>query len=146
MFELHIRAEPFAQWLRRAAEMLQTDARQSLGQSVALALAHAKGSRAFKDQTGKLRGSITRFERGTWRMGIQATAKHAKFVEDDTKAHRIEAKKGNVLRFVQAGRVMFRRSVQHPGTKGTHFMQRAGELGGQALEDFLERAVKRSFR
>ena len=152
MFDIRIDAQPFATWFRRAAELLQADARQSLGQAAGLAVRTAKTTTLFKDGPNEnrkgphLRETIGRVPFGPWGWKIQATAKHAKFVEDPTKPHRIEAKKGNVLRFVQAGEVRFRRAVQHPGTKGTHFLQRATEHAGVELASMLERAVQRSFR
>lgn len=152
MFDIQIHAQPFAEWLRRAAETLQTDAKQSLGQAAGLAVQTAKGTSLFKDgpnedRTGPhLRDTIGRVPFGAWGWKIQATAKHGKFVELGTKPHRIEAKKRSTLRFVQGGQIRFRRSVQHPGTKATHFLWRATEYAGDALEEMLERAVHRSFR
>ena len=39
--------------------------------------------------------------------------------------HRITARRRKALRFVQGGRVQFRRSVWHPGTTGTFFLTRS---------------------
>jgi hypothetical protein len=44
---------------------------------------------------------------------------------DGSAAHRITARRRKSLRFVVAGRVMFRRSVWHPGTTGTQFLTRS---------------------
>lgn len=146
MIEVHLHTEDFRRWLRRAANDMQAGARNSLVQAVSVALANAQGTTLFKDRTGALRRSIVRFQTSTWRLGIKATAPHALYVEVDTKAHRIEARRARALRFVAAGGVRFARSVQHPGTKGTHFMQKAGDAGAAYLEQALERVVTRAFR
>jgi hypothetical protein len=44
---------------------------------------------------------------------------------DGSPAHRITARRRKSLRFVVGGRVVFRRSVWHPGTQGTEFLTRA---------------------
>ena len=152
MIEVRIDASAFRAWLRKAGEDFEARARQALGQSTALALAHAKATTLFKDGTGEgrkgphLRQTIVRFQRSTWATGIKATARHAKFVEDDTRPHRIEARRAKALRFVWRGQLTFRRGVNHPGTTGTHFMAKAGEVGRRALEDFVERAARHAFR
>ncbi len=144
--EIRISTREFAAWLRRATEDFQAGAKQALGQSVALALREARATQAFKDRTGELRRSIVSFRRSDWAAGIKATAKHAAYVEYGTEPHRIEARKARSLRFVSAGEIRFRRSVQHPGTKPTHFMERAGDAGRTALEEMLLRAIARAFR
>lgn len=146
MIVARIDASGFIDWLHRAESDFLAGARQALGQSVALALRHARETTAFRDRTGELRRSIVRGQKSTWNHFIKAGAKHALFVEEDTKPHRIEVKRRRSLRFVQSGEIRFRRFVNHPGTKGTHFMAKAGEVGERALMDMLERAVDRAFK
>jgi hypothetical protein len=146
VIEIHLGTDDFVSWLHRAMEEMEARSRQALGQSVAVALQHARATTAFKDQTGALRRSLTRGQKGPWTLFLKAGAKHALFVEVDTKPHRIEARRAKTLRFVTGGGVRFARSVQHPGTKGTHFIQRASEVGEHALVDMIERAAERSFR
>jgi hypothetical protein len=147
--EVRLRTDDFRRWLLRAQGDIVAGARNSLAQAVGVALRHAQSTALFKDRTGELRRSIVRFQASTWRMGIKATADHAKFVEYGTK----DSSKGPIvpvraqaLRFVVAGRVVFRKSVKHKGMKATHFMQKAGDEGQAYLERALERVVRQAFR
>lgn len=80
-------------------------------------------------------------------MGIKATAPHALYVEEGTKdsPNRIIAR-GQALRFVWHGQVMFLKSVAHKGMKPRHFMRDAQEAGERALNETLERAINNAFR
>jgi len=150
--EIHLDTSAFVASLARAREEVAVAARQTLGQGVALALKAAKATTKFKDgpdegRTGPhLRDTIERGQRGPWVLFIKAGAKHAKFVEGGTKAHRIEARHGRVLRFVQAGQIRFRRHVWHPGTKATHFMDDAATVGARFLDWRMEENVARVLR
>lgn len=145
MIEVVFDASSFAAWLRRAGEQAQANARQTLGQGVALALAHAKATQSFKDRTGELRRSITRGQKSTWVHFIKASARHAAYVEYGTRPHRIEAK-GRALRFVQHGELRFRRHVNHPGTKPRHFMDDAATVAARFLDWRMDEAIARAFR
>lgn len=52
---------------------------------------------------------------------IYTTSGYGKFVDEDTKAHTIRARRAKFLRFEINGEVFFRKEVRHPGTKGQHF-------------------------
>jgi hypothetical protein len=57
---------------------------------------------------------------------IYATAPHAIYVTDGTKPHVIEARNGQALKFIgAAGAPVYRRRVNHPGTKPNRFLERA---------------------
>ncbi len=148
--------------LRRAREQLPANARQALGQSVAVALRHARLTKDFKDRGGALRRSLRRGTSGPWVQFIRAGGgriKQAIFVERGTKAHEIRPKRVGavssrrkagkamppLLVFQIAGRWISKRVVHHPGTKATHFMEKAGEAGRVALLRSLERAADRAF-
>lgn len=146
MFEIHLDTTALVSWLREAGRMAEANARQTLGQGVALALAHAKATQSFKDRTGDLRKSITRGQKSTWVHFLKATAPHAKYVEDGTKPHRIEAKRRGSLRYVHHGAIRFRRGVNHPGTKPRHFMDDAATVGARFLDWRMEDAIARAFR
>ncbi len=96
----------------------------------------------FKDQSKQLRESIVHGTEGKLADGqiegfVGAEAKHAVFVEFDTKPHDIEPKKrrakgskgaktkraNRALRFESGGDEIFRRKVHHPGTDGLHFIE-----------------------
>jgi hypothetical protein len=91
-----------------------------------------------------LRGSIkVTGEGGLFRRFVRAGAKHAGFVENGTKPHLITADFGikgahKFLRFEVNGKVLYRRGVQHKGTKATHFM-RDTAIGMRPL---FERAMR----
>lgn len=146
MIDIQLDTRGFFTWLRSAHDQFQANAKQALGQSVALALRNARATQAFKDQSGALRRSIVRGERGTWVQFVAATAKHAAYVEHGTRPHRIEARRAKTLRFVQAGAVRFRRGVNHPGTKPTNFLERATHETAQAFANAVERAAVNAFR
>lgn len=160
MIDLHIDVAGFVAWLRQAESEMQANAKQALGQSVALALRNARATQAFKDHTGALRRSIVRGERGAFSQFIKASAKHALYVEEDTKAHEIRPKRtGTVssrraggkampplLKFRIAGHWISKAFVKHPGTTGTHFLERAAHAAADPFVSMLERAAAAAFR
>ena len=112
------------------------------------AAAHGRQVGAFKDQTGALRKSIVgrvvrRDQHGTSGV-VEATAPHAIFVEDDTKAHTIRARRARMLRWEQDGEVRFARVVRHPGTKGKPFMGPAAIKAEAALYAKTELLARRA--
>lgn len=86
----------------------------------------AKSTNAFKDRTGDGRKSIHGdVSPGYLKAKLSAGKKQIKFIENGTKPHEIRARKARFLSFVVNGTRVFRRKVQHPGTKATHFMRDA---------------------
>jgi hypothetical protein len=142
--------------LAHKIEQVAAATRQALGQSVALATQVARATTKFKDgPTQALRKSIMRGERGPFSLYVKADAGHALFVEEDTKPHVIRAKlargaqgpsapgqsrggRTGLLTFQIAGRWISKPFVNHPGTKGTHFMANARDQGEAALLRFVE--------
>jgi hypothetical protein len=53
---------------------------------------------------------------------VRAGARHAIFIINGTKPHAIHARRVKFLRFMWHGRIVFRRSVWHPGTKPRPFL------------------------
>lgn len=51
-------------------------------------------------------------------------------LDQGSRAHSIRARRKKALRFVVNGRVVFRRSVMHPGTRGSGFLTRSLYDGG----------------
>lgn len=91
----------------------------------------------FRPRTGKLQGAVRgRVIRTGGRVIVirgdadQRKAKYAPFVEFGTRPHLIRAKK-KALRFTVRGQVLFRRSVQHPGTRPYKFLYRATFAAGR---------------
>lgn len=125
---------------RVQADMLAS-VRQVLGQLAALAAAHARSTTAFKDKTGALRNSITRGDRSTWAVFVKAGGKdapYAQFIEAGSRAHEIKARRARFLRFEQAGEVVFRKRVFHPGTRPARFMQSARDAAESLVPQYIE--------
>lgn len=114
--------------LRRAAQRGLVDAVQEAAKS-------ARTTPLFNDVSGALRKSITETI-GDLEGEVAAGtgAKHARFVECGTEPHEITPRRKQVLRFVQAGNVVFARKVMHPGTKARPFMGTAADVGQQVLD------------
>lgn len=82
-------------------------------------------------ETGEFRDSLSgkviqRGRRGTEVQFFSSDPK-APFVINPTRPHTIEASRGRALRFVSGS---FRKSVMHPGTRGSDFAFRAFNAGG----------------
>jgi Bacteriophage HK97-gp10, putative tail-component len=96
-------------------------------------------------RTGRLRSSI-RAEpprifslRGSVTVG--SDLEYAAHVNDGTRAHKITAKNAKALRFHIGGKLVFVKSVNHPGTKGTKFLDRAlREVAAQRGYSFRTRS------
>ena len=121
---------------RFAADVLGAT-RTAVAETVDEAAAHARAVGAFKDQTGALRRSIVgrvvrRDASGTSGV-VEATALHAVFVEDDTRAHEIRPRNARMLRWERSGEVHFARVVRHPGTRAKPFMGPAAIKAEAAL-------------
>lgn len=93
---------------------------------------------------GKVPQTLKAYATRGFVAGVRVTSTWSKvrFVEHDTSAHVIEPRTRKVLRFVQNGEVRFARRVNHPGTKGYHFMARAREAGREVLRRLLDAAIR----
>lgn len=76
-----------------------------------------KSGQAFKTRTGQLEQSVGWIPVGTHSAEVYANAKHAPFVEHGTRPHIINAKNRKMLKIPSAGGFIFRRSVNHPGSR-----------------------------
>ena len=101
-------------------------------------------------QSGKLAESIEeRVEDEGPRGVVAATARHAFIVHQGTESHPEVAKNSRALTIYggNSGRPVFRKSMQHPGTKGQPFLTDAMEQSkaeiGQALQG-NEKALKQA--
>jgi hypothetical protein len=97
----------------------------------------------FQNHTNKTAGSFSLVRSGEMGMAVRSRAKVAFFLDQGTKPHiiRPKAAKGfvgplpqgqsrghranarQVLAFQIGGRTIFRRQVNHPGTKAKHFVE-----------------------
>ena len=139
MSSVEFKTEDFLRALSLLQAGLHNGAHQALVAAVKAAREKAATTQLFRDVTGRLRQSITSEIDGPYKGKIAAGAKYARFVNDGTPPHEIQAKGGGTLRFVTAdGRTVFRKSVHHPGTQPRPFMGEAADLGEQTLEYGLE--------
>jgi len=80
--------------------------------------------------TGFLRGQHSmnvRMMRTRVKGTVLNRAKYAAAVHDGSGPHIIRARKKRALRFEVGGKVVFARSVRHPGTKGRPWLAKAAE-------------------
>jgi len=103
---------------------IQLASRLALQDAMNVAVASAKGADLFKDRTGLTRRSIQSTSTGHL-TGVVRAGGAAHFLEYGTRPHLIVARNGVALRFMVNGAVIFRRSVNHPGTSPRPFMQTA---------------------
>lgn len=69
---------------------------------------------------------------------------YAGYVEEGTRPHRIVAKNGRALRFLgRDGNYVFRRAVNHPGTRPYWFLNRAQITAAARLKSMLEAGMRR---
>lgn len=97
---------------------MNTIGRQSRGQA----------KRFTRRRTGRLQRSIEydlRKMGNGYRLTLKSDVPYASFYEYGTGPHRITAKPGRKLRFTNRGKVVYARSVNHPGARGRHSMSRA---------------------
>ena len=80
--------------------------------------------------TGRLRSSIRaeppRFFSLRGSVTVGSDLEYAAAVNDGSRPHVIRPRRaGGVLRFNVGGRIVYARYVNHPGTRGTHFLDKA---------------------
>ena len=112
--------------LGNVPSVLQALANERVAQDAANAMAESylddtldwiKAGRAFKTRTGQLEQSIgVRYLTGGM-AEVYANAAYAGYVEHGTRPHVITAKQGKALKFAGGGGFVFRRSVNHPGSR-----------------------------
>lgn len=113
--------------LRGLSEAIATAAISTVKDTVAAIEQHAQHTRLFNDGPDKTtRDSIRGEAHGL--IGFVQAGGSAGFLEWGTRPHRIVAK-GKALRFTVAGETIYRKWVQHPGTKPRPFMQEAARHG-----------------
>lgn len=132
-----IDGEAFRASLTLVLAAIRNNARQALAVAVKTAEQSAQATSLYNDGTGYLR-QHTKGESFGLEGKLVADAKYAVFVEAGTVPHAITAKRGGTLSFVANGERIFRKTVQHPGTKPRPFMQEARDLGEKTLEYGLE--------
>lgn len=132
--------DAYAQKLHDVAQTALKDATDAAEASALLAI-RAQTTR----RTGSLEDDWSSSWRGPYARGLFNFSDHASFIELGTPPHRIEAKRG-MLAFQMAGAMMFRRAVNHPGTKARPFLAVATTAGELALRDSARAGLDRIAR
>jgi hypothetical protein len=135
--------------LRRTAVAVRQASRAILLSAVTAAQESAKSTTLFKDHPGSKTKTRDTIKAKAFPDSGQVVARGAAiFLENGTKPHEISARSGGMLRFFANGQAVFRRRVQHPGTKATHFMglarAHAEHVVGYAAEIYLNEAIARA--
>ena len=103
----------------------------------------ARQTTQWKDRTGKTRKTI-RYALTKQGFGFKLTGGGASlFLEGGTAAHVIASERG-MLRFVVGGTIFYRKSVYHPGTKATFFLEHAVVDGAQTVSRNLPGLIARA--
>jgi len=89
-----------------------------------------------------MRDSMQVVRTGDFSRRVISVARHARYLDEGTRAHAIVARNARFLRFFQGGRVVFRRSVWHPGTKARDFSGKESSFVEAMLPDVLEVAAR----
>ncbi len=87
---------------------------------------------AFKGSILRKMVKVNRVSKYVFQTSMDS--KIAVYMNDGTKPHVIAARRVRFLRFQGAsGATIFRRSVNHPGTKATHFFDEANKLAFESM-------------
>jgi hypothetical protein len=108
--------------LRATMRSVVLGAEEVLDASMKVARDAAISTDKFQNRTGATR-AMPEPKRAGMRGFVEARGA-AKFLEEGTRPHLIVAH-GKALRFVSGGQVIFRKWVNHPGTKATRYMSEA---------------------
>ncbi len=135
--------------LTRIANAVPSEARAALRAASDVAYRSATKTRLFKDRgrgARSLRGSIRKGVNGPLDVFVIASAKHAVYVEEDTRPHAIVARRAPFLVFRVKGKWFRKKRVKHPGTTGKHFMRIARDLAERSLLRSLDASLSRLIR
>lgn len=147
MIEVQLDGQGLEIALKRLEGELLEAASTAVQNAVRAGVESAKSTSLFKDRTGALRKNIfgSTSSSGVDVEGkVVADAKYAFWVNNGTARHEISGRRGGKLRFMVNGQLMYRRTVNHPGTAPRPFMDVA-QLDGLAVMEFsLEHETNRA--
>jgi len=141
--------------------------REAVQHSVIVGTQKARNEHGWQDRTGTTRESIqgrVRDKSAKGAVGTIIAGTNAARMNDGTAPHIIRPKMGarvegplkegqsrrsrgrgrHVLAFTIGGRTVFAHEVHHPGTKADHFLDRAADAAGEALEQGVETAIDKA--
>jgi hypothetical protein len=104
-------------------------------------------SPGFKPQTGALQRAtqarVIRSGKRTLIVRVSNKKAYAAAIDRGSRAHVIRARSGKALRFQAGGQTLYRRSVNHPGTRAYRFLYRATNSAGRILKQGLVSGMAR---
>jgi hypothetical protein len=131
----------------RAPAMVGRTMRKAVEDSLELVKEEARASHRFQPRTGRLAKSVEKAMTGN-ASGIvflnEAVAPHAVPIHDGSRPHVIIAKNSPrpLLRWVSGSRFMFKKQVNHPGTRPDPFLHRAADSMAPMVQTRLELGVE----
>lgn len=144
MFAAHVDATRARAAMRGIMAALPGAQRWALDATARQAARTAQRTTQFKDRTGLLRSRIQAQPATARSARVVANTRYAKFVENGTPAHTIRGRNGGLLRFTVNGHTIYRRSVQHPGTRPRPFMADTARSMAPVLGDYLAQATSQA--
>jgi len=118
----------------------------AVSHSITVTTMKARSEHAWKDQTYATRDSLEP-EVTDESNGAHASLKaegNAARLHEGTPPHRIEAKNARFLKFEMGGETMFRRAVNHPGTKPDPYLDNAAAAGEEDLDMAVDAALEQA--
>jgi hypothetical protein len=100
--------------------------------------------RTINRRTGRTAGTIGQSYQDTpngAEVSVGTSDRIAGYLQHGTRPHRIEARNAKALRFEMGGGIVFAKSVMHPGTAPTEWLERAGQLSLNPVERAFEDEV-----
>lgn len=152
----------------RCERILSAGVVRAVGTAIDAGASYARANHGYKDRTGALTASIDGKVETTTANGaagfIEASAKHASYIEKGTRPHDIRPKAGEgttgplrkgqsrrtkddigthrvALRWTQDGETRFAAVVHHPGTEAIPFMREAADAAALVLTDEIDQTL-----
>lgn len=117
--------------------------RRAVGHTVVTTVAKARSQHRWQDRTYQTResidGEVDDAAKGA--TGAVKAGENAVRLNNGTVPHPIVATRAKALRFVMGGSAMFRRAVQHPGTRPDPFLEAAQDAADEELQAAVDAAV-----
>ena len=117
---------------------IQQITQEELKKAAEQAKENVAATTAFKGDV--LKKQVKIHQAGQYEFQIYMDSKIAAYMNDGTKPHEIRARRVRFLKFIQAGKFIYRKRVYHPGTKATHFFDEACQAAfGELAERLTDR-------